>query len=469
MLCQQAKPTSISLPNLVIHNDDLAQQLGLSTLSTNQKIGLYSGNALPESLKPIAMAYAGHQFGHYVSLLGDGRALLLGEIKDNHHKRWDIQLKGSGRTKFSRMGDGRAPLSSVLREYLVSEAMHGLGIKTTRSLAVVASKDSIYREEGMVPLGVLTRVAEGFLRVGSFEYARDQGTALVQQLANYAIARHYPHLIEEENPYLEFFKAVVNTQAHLIADWLSVGFIHGVMNTDNMSITGETIDYGPCAFMDEFSEHCVFSAIDVMGRYAFNNQVYVAHWNLAKLADALSSLFTTKKDKDALEEALNAFALQFNQEWNKTIRNKLGLLSNDEKSAQLIGTFIDLLKQHKPDFTNTFRQLAVAIDSKSEQEALLKMLGASVRAQEWIAQWLRYIDSQNTDTQSIMRSVNPAYIPRNHLIEKAIRYYLDDQDATLMDSLLKVFKAPYQQHANTSLLQMPPLEHERVYHTFCGT
>lgn len=470
-------PTPIAAPYFVKYNHELAAYLGAPNSSTSanedELLSFYAGNSVPPQLKSIALAYAGHQFGYYVPLLGDGRAVLLGEIRSHDGKRWDIQLKGSGKTMFSRMGDGRAPLSAVLREYLISEAMHGLNIPTTRCLAAIASKEKIYRQNGLVPLGVLTRVASSSLRVGSFEYAAAQkDNHLLKMLANYALERHYPEIVSCESPYLELFKKVVDRQAYLIAEWMGVGFIHGVMNTDNMTISGETIDYGPCAFMDEFDFGTVFSSIDVTGRYAFGNQATIAKWNLAQFGKTLLPIFEADKAPQQLQEVLDSFNTLFAQYWNKKIREKLGLSDNNTNPADLIKNFFGLLQEYKPDFTNTFRLLNQAIDCESHQNELIKALGNQPHSKQWVADWLNCIKQQDVDVTAIkskMHQVNPAYIPRNHLVENAIDAVIEDNDSTLMDALLAVLKNPFQQQENTENLQCLPSPDERVYQTFCGT
>lgn len=471
------EPTPIENPYLLLFNHELASYLAPQNCPPSNKkemISFYAGNTVPKHLKSIALAYAGHQFGYYVPLLGDGRAVLIGEISSHDENRWDIQLKGSGKTMFSRMGDGRAPLSSVLREYLISEAMYGLNIPTTRSLAAVASKEMILRQDGPVPLGVLTRIASSSLRVGSFEYAAAQkdNFQLLQSLANYAIERHYPELIVSANPYLEFFKKVVERQARLIADWMGVGFIHGVMNTDNMTISGETIDYGPCAFMDEFDFGTVFSSIDRGGRYAFGNQATIAKWNLTQLSLTLLPLLNNKDALEQIQEVLNSFTGIFSQYWNQKIRKKIGILQETSPSTELIKNFFGLLQQYKPDYTNTFRLMSQAIDCERQQKELIKTLGNQSKSELWVSEWLTHIKNQNLDTHTIkneMNQVNPAYIPRNHLVEKAIKNLVENEDSSLMNTLLAVLKNPYQQQKNTEKLQDLPLPEERVYQTFCGT
>ncbi|WP_242602286.1 protein adenylyltransferase SelO [Legionella steigerwaltii] len=469
-------PTPIANPYFVKYNHELAAFLcAPDSFSAHEEelLSFYAGNSVPSHLKSIALAYAGHQFGYYVPLLGDGRAVLLGEIRSHDGARWDIQLKGSGKTMFSRMGDGRAPLSAVLREYLISEAMYGLNIPTTRCLAAIASKETIYRQNGPVPLGVLTRVASSSLRVGSFEYAVAQKeNHLLKSLANYALERHYPELLSCESPYLELFKKVVDRQAHLIAEWMGVGFIHGVMNTDNMTISGETIDYGPCAFMDEFDFGTVFSSIDVAGRYAFGNQASIAKWNLAQFGKTLLPLFEEDKAPQQLQEILDSFNALFSQYWNKKIREKLGLPDANTNSTELIKNFFGLLQEHKPDFTNTFRLMSQSIDCGRSQNDLVKALGNQPYSEQWVSDWLNCLKQQNVDLLTIktkMNQVNPAYIPRNHLVENAINAFIEDNDSTLLDALLAVLKNPFQQQKNTENLQCLPLPHERVHQTFCGT
>jgi uncharacterized protein YdiU (UPF0061 family) len=468
-------PTPIANPYLVQFNHELATHLWGENFSINEQemLSLFSGNLVPKHLRSIALAYAGHQFGYYVPLLGDGRAVLLGEISSPQGKHWDVQLKGSGKTKFSRMGDGRAPLSAVLREYLISEAMRGLKIPTTHCLAAIASHEHIHRQTGPVPLGVLTRIASSSLRVGSFQFAAAQNDLrLLQSMANYALERHYPELLSSEFPHLALFNEVVDGQAKLIAHWMSVGFIHGVMNTDNMTISGETIDYGPCAFMDEFDYDTVFSSIDMNGRYSFGNQASIAKWNLAQLSHALGFLFTNEKSVQQLEEILNLFNERFSHYWDKIITQKLGLMTKNKKNAELIRNFFILLQHYKPDFTNTFRMLSQALDDQQAKTNLIKALGDTAQSAHWVSAWMEAIYQQKIDLTTIktkMNHVNPAYIPRNHLVEQAIQSFIENHDRTLLDNLLRVLKNPFQQQEHTEHLQCLPLPHERVYQTFCGT
>ncbi|VEB37451.1 Uncharacterized conserved protein [Legionella sainthelensi] len=342
-------------------------------------------------------------------------------------------------------------------------------------MVAIASEEQIYRQNGPVPLGVLTRIASSSLRVGSFEYAASlKDHHLLKSLAHYALNRHYPALLQRENPYLELFKAVVDHQASLIAEWMGVGFIHGVMNTDNMTISGETIDYGPCAFMDEFDFDTVFSSIDVTGRYAFGNQASIAKWNLAQFQYALLPLFDSKEKQvlTQLHEILDSFKERFYYYWGVKIREKLGLIGESNSIAELVNNFFSLMQQYKPDFTNTFRLMSDAIDSHKEQINLIKALGDQPKSKQWVSDWLNQIKQQEVDLQKIkkrMNQVNPAYIPRNHLVEHAIKDFIENKDSTLMDTLLTVLKNPFQQQKNTEHLQCLPLVHERVCQTFCGT
>lgn len=466
-------PMPITNPSLVLFNRELAAFLGAPEESSNaqKEVAFYAGNKLPPKLKSIALAYSGHQFGYYVPLLGDGRAALLGEIESSNGQHWDIQLKGSGRTRFSRMGDGRAPLSAVLREYIVSEAMYALNIPTTRSLAAIASTDMIYRQTGLVPSGVLTRIAASSLRVGSFEYAASlKDTHLLKCLADYTLSRHFPDLLSHEQPYLELFKAVLERQASLVAEWMSVGFIHGVMNTDNMTISGETIDYGPCAFMDEFDYSTVFSSIDAGGRYAYGNQANITHWNLAVFCSTLLPLF--KENSQEPQEALNSFPARFHYYWHRKVCEKLGFLQENTQTQELMTQFFALLQAHKPDFTNTFRFLADAIDSEEKQKQLISILGNQEQGERWVSSWVSQLQQQGMELKSIksqMNQVNPAYIPRNHLVESAINQFIDHNDRTLLDTLLNVLHTPFTQQENTEQLQSLPSPTERICQTFCGT
>jgi len=474
---QKIHPIPISNPYLVKFNEHLALSLGINPGITEQDniIKLLAGNEVPSQIEPIAQAYAGHQFGHYVPLLGDGRAVLLGEKTDKEGHVWDIQLKGSGRTRYSRMGDGRAPLSAVLREYLLSAAMQGLGIPTTQSLAVIGSNETIMRQEGPVALGVLTRVASSYIRIGTFQYAAQlPNDNAVKMLADYTLKRHYPELLIKQEPYLELFKAVIDKQAQLIAEWMNVGFIHGVMNTDNMTISGETIDYGPCAFMDEYYETQVYSSIDWQGRYAYSNQVPVAYWNLHQFKETLLLISNDPLIHDEFQNALDYFGTAFNQFWSNKIRTKLGLQVIDELSKKIINRFFGLLQHHHPDFTHTFRLLGDSLTCEKAKQSWFSLFNHSADSQQWYADWRKLIAMQNSQTElnhikAAMHLVNPTYIPRNHLVDQAIKNYLNAKDTSLMDRLLNVFQSPFTQIDDTEDLQRLPEEHERIRQTFCGT
>lgn len=472
---EKITPTPITNPSLVQFNHELAATLGgpdVTPYSEEEALAIYAGNWIPPQLQSIALAYSGHQFGHFVPILGDGRAVMLAEITAKDGTRWDMQLKGSGRTPFSRNGDGRAPLSAVLREYLISEAMHGLNIPTTRCLAAIASDEKIYRQTGLVPAGVLTRIAASSLRVGSFEYAAAQeDTHLLKCLADYAVERNFPELLLQDAPYLELFKAIVERQASLMAEWMGVGFIHGVMNTDNMAISGETLDYGPCAFMDEFAFERVYSSIDTIGRYAFGQQPTIARWNLTMLRLTMQPLFN-KQEQQALDDILNSFPARFHHYWSAKVRAKLGFQELNEQTVKLIELFFALLQQYKPDFTNTFRLLSQAIDFPEQQKNVIQALGGSAQSEQWVKDWSHCVRQQAVDIYVIknqMNQVNPAYIPRNHLVENAINHFIKNNDRSLMDALLLVLKNPYEQQADTEYLQALPQPEERVTQTFCGT
>jgi uncharacterized protein YdiU (UPF0061 family) len=440
---------------------------------------VFAGNTVPEGAEPLAMAYAGHQFGHFVPQLGDGRALLLGEIISPDGAGLDIHLKGSGRTRFSRNGDGRSALGPVLREYLVSEAMHKLGVPTTRALAAVTTGEPVVRER-VLPGGVITRVAASFVRVGTFEYfaARDDYAA-VKQLADYVIAKNYPQLGGHQQPYVALLDAVVERQAELIAQWMRIGFIHGVMNTDNMSIAGETIDYGPCAFMDAYDHDQVFSSIDRNGRYAYSNQPSIGLWNLTRLAETLLPLFD--EDPQAAvkiaQEVLERYAERYEAAWLAAMRGKCGLTAcrGTERGADkgLIEDLLAVMADNRADFTLTFYHLSRLADQPSEQDNDLRALfDNSAQIDTWLAEWRRrlslepYSDEARRET---MQAVNPVYIPRNHQIEAAIRAAEDQGDFSVFHALHAVLQDPYvQQDGQQGYMQAPEPE-EVVEYTFCGT
>lgn len=461
-------PVPVKDPEIVLLNKPLARDLGLNLEDVNEKelAQLFAGNLLPEDSKPFAQAYAGHQFGNF-TMLGDGRAIMLGEQMTPDGKLKDIQYKGSGRTVFSRGGDGRATLKAMLREYLISEAMHGLGIPSTRSLAVVTTGEAVYREQ--VQAGaILTRVAQSHIRVGTFEFARQYlSEKELKELLHYAIERHYAECMNTENPTLEFFKAVMTRQAALIAEWIRVGFIHGVMNTDNMSIAGESIDFGPCAFINTYDPKTVFSSIDTQGRYAFGNQPQIAHWNLSCLASALLPLFHSDKETaiSLAQEALNSFPTLYRKEWLRVMRNKLGLLGEEAKDKDLVEDLLDLMQEFKMDYTNTF--LALGSDRLSEEPGM-----DSPGFQDWYLRWIKRAGSNGQSVEAAKESMsvyNPQFIPRNHLVEEALEKAAEG-DMNLFDTFLGVLRNPYAPIKAFSNFQVTPqVKWEENYKTFCGT
>jgi uncharacterized protein YdiU (UPF0061 family) len=458
-------------PRLLALNEDLARELGVDpeALKAPDGVAVLVGNAAPAGASPVAQAYAGHQFGGYSPRLGDGRALLLGEVLDVHGRRRDLHLKGSGRTPFARGGDGKAAVGPMLREYLISEAMHALGIPTTRALAVVATGQDIVRET-MLPGAVLVRVAASHLRVGTFQYAaRLRDPALVRRLADYAIARHYPSAAKAEGPYLAFLEAVVEAQASLIARWMQVGFIHGVMNTDNMTISGETIDYGPCAFMDAFDPATVFSSIDHGGRYAYDNQPPIAQWNLARLAETLLPLVHVEPDAAvaAATEVLQSFADRYQEHWGRGMRAKLGLADGRPEDGALIDDLLGLLHAQKVDFTSCFRALSSVVRGDA---ARARSLFADPRAFDaWAARWQARLSSQGDEaTAEAMDRVNPVYIPRNHRVEEALSAATAG-DLEPFRRLLDVLVRPFEERPGLEPYAAPAPPDFGAYRTFCGT
>ncbi len=438
---------------MIATNNNLAVSLGIDTtwLQSADATAVFSGNIVPLGANPLAQVYAGHQFGGWSPQLGDGRAIMLGEVLDQQGKRRDIQLKGSGRTPYSRGGDGRAWLGPVLREYIISEAMHALGVPTTRALAAIATGETVQRETAL-PGAVLTRVAASHVRVGTFQYfAARQDTEALQILCDYVINRHYP---DAESP-LDLLYAVMENQALLIAKWMSVGFIHGVMNTDNMAISGETIDYGPCAFMDTYHRDTVFSSIDRYGRYAYNKQPEIAVWNLAQFASCLLPLMG--EEKHAIELATNAvhsFPDRYAVHWLTIFRRKIGLKTEHDGDKELIEHFLTGLTQSKTDFTNGFRALL--------QRNLPKEM------QDWQADWQTRLEFESGDIDATMAAVNPIYIPRNHLIEKMIQSAVSGDYAPFFD-FSAVLSDPFTQQTGKAIYSEPPMPEEVVRNTFCGT
>jgi uncharacterized protein YdiU (UPF0061 family) len=473
-------PTPVKSPTVVQFNDTLATELGLSPQGFSMPHGaeILSGNALPPGAASIAQAYAGHQFGHFTRL-GDGRAILIGEHITPSGERFDIQLKGAGPTPYSRSGDGRAALGPMLREYLISEAMHALGVPSTRSLAVVTTGETVRRESDLHG-AVLTRIAKSHLRVGTFQYA---AAALpledFKTLANYAITRHFPHCHDSDNPYITFLESVISAQASLIAKWQSLGFVHGVMNTDNMAISGETIDFGPCAFLDTYVPNAVFSSIDQGGRYAYNNQPHIAGWNLARFAEALLPLIAESiddsKDSDsqALEfanKALQRFIPEFEMHDNLVFCQKIGIQKVQPNALNLVSELLDLMYTHQLDFTYTFYALTRYLDQPDNHH--LTPLA------HWMVKWQAHLSNQQKETQSeasfpydLMKSVNPAVIPYNHHVEDALKEAVINGNYEPFKNLLSLLKEPYA-YSNQQCQAAAPAPRnpsEKPYRTFCGT
>ena len=462
-----ALPVPVAAPRLVAFNRPLAESLGLDgdALAGPEGAALFAGNALPEGARPIAQAYAGHQFGHFTTL-GDGRAIVLGEQITPGGERFDVQLKGAGRTRYSRRGDGRAALGPMLREYIISEAMHALGIPTTRSLAVAATGEPVYREEERAG-AVLTRVAASHIRVGTMEWAaavRDPRG--LPALAEYTRARHYPQLADAAEPHLALFEAIVARQASLIAQWQLVGFIHGVMNTDNMALSGETIDYGPCAFMDAYDPATVFSSIDHGGRYAYGNQPGIAQWNLARLAEAMLPLLGEDQERavERATAAIERFGELFDQHWLDGMRAKLGLFSPEADDQALVADLLDWMRRSGADFTNTFRALSdeAAVDDRARSDADFEAWRL-----RWVSRRARQPQS-SAEAVERMRAHNPAFVPRNHKVEEALEAAAAGQDFGVMERLLDVLRRPYDYGADRPEYSRPSPSTAR-YVTFCGT
>ena len=466
-LIENIKPVPVKDPNLTILNEELAKELNLnfSKLSNDDLAKLFSGNSLPKGSETIAQAYAGHQFGNF-TMLGDGRAVLLGEHLDTKNNRYDIQFKGSGRTSFSRSGDGRAVLGPMLREYIISEAMHALNIPTTRSLAVVSTGEEVIREK-ILPGAILTRVASSHIRVGTFQYvAATQNTEDLTNLFNYTIDRHYPEIKSSQNKALDLLNLLMQRQCELVINWMRVGFIHGVMNTDNMTISGETIDYGPCAFMDQYHPQTVFSSIDQHGRYSYNNQPRITKWNLARFAECIIPLID-KDEQQAIKmatETINNFEKIYETKWLNMMRDKLGLFGENKEDKDLVFELLTWMETNKADFTNTFCNLMNIQSIKDpiyQHEEYLN----------WINKWKKRLGKNNGDKNKyleLMRSVNPIYIPRNHKVEECLKDASENNLDTL-NKLLDVLKNPYHDQDNLNEYQRPMPETNGKYQTFCGT
>lgn len=461
------KPTPVADPKLVLFNTDLSNEMGIffSDFKHNELADLFSGNRIPPAIEFFSQAYAGHQYGNF-TVLGDGRAHIFGEHVTKDNQRLDILFKGSGKTPYSRSGDGRAAIGPMLREYLISEAMHGLGVATTRSLAVVTTGEMIQREQ-LLPGAILTRVASSHIRVGTFEFAAAlHNFSTLEKLLNYAVGRHFPHIKTNKNVALEFLKQVMQLQADLIVNWMRVGFIHGVMNTDNMAISGETLDYGPCAFMDAYDPNTVFSSIDINSRYSYANQPSIAQWNLARLAEALLPLICsdTKKSAVIAQDTIKEFSAIINYKWLTMMRAKLGLETSYREDKKLIHDLLDWMHINNADYTNTFRDLS---EIETTDNALYKKKSFI----DWNERWHSRIKLEKKPIEqclSLMRQSNPVIIPRNHKVEQA----LSEAHSGNYDSIKKfisVVKDPYKDTQSLDPYKTMPKPEERIYQTFCGT
>jgi uncharacterized protein YdiU (UPF0061 family) len=469
-------PTPARRPHLIKFNESLASELGIDTRGRepDELAAVFAGNVAPLGAEPIAMAYAGHQFGNFVPQLGDGRAILLGEVLDRNGERRDVQLKGAGRTPFSRRGDGRAALGLVLREYLVSEAMHALGIPTTRALAAVSTGETVLRDRELAG-AVLTRVASSHIRIGTFQYFAARGDMeAVERLSSYVIDRHFPEARASDRPRLALLQIVVERQALLVARWMHVGFIHGVMNTDNTALSGETIDFGPCAFMDSYDPATTFSAIDELGRYGYGNQPTIAKWNLARFAETLLPLLDPNPERavELANEAISAFTWRFQEHWLTGMRDKLGLFSNEEGDLELAHAFLRAMHENAADFTLTFRRLCdAAADEKAD--ASVRALFANPAAYDsWVARWRSRLVVERLEPNAraqAMRTVNPVFIPRNHRVEQALRAAIEHGDFSPFAELLTVLSRPYEDQETFADYAIRPDADERVFRTFCGT
>lgn len=457
----QVEPTTVCKPTLLVFNRALAESMGLNAqcLHSEEGAAIFSGNAIPAGAEPIAQAYAGHQFGHF-NMLGDGRAILLGEHLGSDGARWDVQLKGAGRTAYSRRGDGRAALGPMLREYIISEAMQALGIPTTRSLAVTGTGEAVYREEEL-PGAVLVRIAASHIRVGTFEYAAMNGNVdSLRSLAEYTIQRHYPAVAAFANPFRALLESVIERQASLLANWMLVGFIHGVMNTDNMALSGESIDYGPCAFMDTYDPATVFSSIDRNGRYAYANQPGIAHWNLARLAEALLPLLDSDENTavEMAKESLGIFPKSFQEHWLSGMRAKLGIFNEEAEDVSLIEALLEWMRRNKADYTNTFRNL----DFNQPLSADAAWHG------DWKARLARQ-DRPDADMRQLMHLHNPAVIPRNHKVEEALAAAVDNGDFSVLHRLLDALANPFVEGPEKDGYREAAPAGSEGYRTFCGT
>jgi len=460
-ICEKCIPAGFPEPEFILKNHSLAEELGIDNdfINSEECLSIFSGKSLPKSSMPIAQAYSGHQFGHFNPQLGDGRAILLGEIQNK-----DIQLKGIGQTPFSRRGDGKSALGPVLREYVISEFMHSINIPTTRALFALKTNETVLRET-LQPGGVLTRVAKSHIRIGTFEYARSKNIQILKSLTDYSINRHYPELNQTDNKYLSFFAAVCDKQASLVSKWMSVGFVHGVMNTDNMTISGETIDYGPCAFMDKYDPKTVFSSIDHNGRYAYLNQPAILVWNLAKLAETLIPLVDENEEKSVkqLTEVLQLVMPSYQEYFYKEFGKKLGIRNIDDKNIKIIDNYIKILHSESIDFTLSFRNLAKIVNKSMKIED--SVFRESKIFEKWFKAWKNEINVG--DIFHEMNLKNPCYIPRNHLIEDALKH-ANNEDMVEIELMNKLLESPFKEKDSYEKYTMPSTSDER-YVTYCGT
>ena len=461
-------------PKLIKFNESLAKELGpeWENLKSDYGLLIFSGNVVPKGSQPLSQAYSGHQFGGFSPLLGDGRAILLGEVIDKDNIRRDIQLKGSGRTIFSRGGDGKSSLGPVLREYLISEAMHSLNIPTTRALAAVSSGDDVLREK-VLPGGILTRVASSHIRVGTFQYASTTGDLeKIRALSDYSINRHYKNISQKKEKYIDFFEAVCESQLNLVSKWMGIGFIHGVMNTDNMTISGETIDYGPCAFMDRYDPNTFFSSIDTQGRYAYLNQPLILLWNLARFAETLIPLIDKNEQNsiNILTQKLSLIQGRYENAWLKVMSEKIGITVIQDGDLELINDLLDIMKNEKADFTLVFRYLADFIIGK--EDLLLSLFENSKKINEWIINWKNRIEKEGKFDKSLctmMKKINPLYIPRNHLVEYALDEALSEENYKPFYNLLSHVTNPFDEISSSEDYTLPAPITDKPYKTFCGT
>ena len=466
---QSIEPTPVKSPSLIAFNSELAESLNID-LSNEEKLNFFSGNVVPSDSIPIALNYSGHQFGNFVHELGDGRAILLGEVR-NKEDRYDVQLKGSGQTKFSRQGDGRSALGPVIREYILSEAMHHLGVPTSRALAAITTGEFVTRDD-FEPGGILTRVATSHLRVGTFEYfaSRQQWDDL-KILADYAIQRHFPEIRQTSNHYLELLKKVSTNQSILISKWMSVGFVHGVMNTDNFTISGETIDYGPCAFLDEYHPGKVFSSIDQAGRYAFGNQPSIASWNLASLAGCLIAFIDKDSDKanKFATEVLENFSIETNQRILDLMCQKIGLAGNNPKNQSLLKRLLKIMMDNQSDYTITFRGISEVL--RDNLDEFYGQFNDREEIDVWLIDWQNQLKEEHKDIASLavqLDSINPAFIPRNHILQEVIEGAYEN-DFTKFYEMIEIIKNPFVANKETSSYMTAPLEEQKISKTFCGT